>query len=130
MHSWVFYYCNVYNTNECILHMTESYRRAFVTFVFSFSTFSHVGIYLRLVVRKPVFGVSDQVRHKPVCTVTEDGQSIEISYLGSREIVLYIYVAKLKALISFAVTAKLISAFVFTLCKKPVFSQPGSYFFL
>ena len=26
---------------------------------------------LRLVVRKPVFGVSDQVRHKPGCTATE-----------------------------------------------------------
>ena len=26
-----------------------------------------------LVVRKPVFGVSDQVRHKPGCTATEDG---------------------------------------------------------
>ena len=26
-----------------------------------------------LVVRKPVFGVSDQVQHKPGCTVTEDG---------------------------------------------------------
>ena len=25
------------------------------------------------VVRKPVFGVSDQIRHKPVCTATEDG---------------------------------------------------------
>ena len=25
-----------------------------------------------LVVRKPVFGVSDQVPHKPGCTVTED----------------------------------------------------------
>ena len=24
-------------------------------------------------VRKPVFGVSDQVRHKPGCTVTEGG---------------------------------------------------------
>ena len=23
--------------------------------------------------RKPVLGVSDQVRHKPICTVTEDG---------------------------------------------------------
>ena len=29
--------------------------------------------YMSLVVRKPVFGVSDQVRHKPGCTVTEDG---------------------------------------------------------
>ena len=28
---------------------------------------------MSLVVRKPVFGVSDQVRHKPVCTDTEDG---------------------------------------------------------
>ena len=25
MHSWVFYYCNVYNYFECILHMTRSY---------------------------------------------------------------------------------------------------------
>ena len=29
--------------------------------------------YMSLVVRKPVFGVSDQVRHKPGCTATEDG---------------------------------------------------------
>ena len=29
--------------------------------------------HLSLVVRKPVFGVSDQVRHKPGCTTTEDG---------------------------------------------------------
>ena len=28
---------------------------------------------LRLVLRKPVFGVSDQVPHKPGCTATEDG---------------------------------------------------------
>ena len=28
---------------------------------------------MSLVVRKPVFGVSDLVRHKPGCTVTEDG---------------------------------------------------------
>ena len=30
-------------------------------------------LYSSLVVRKPVFGVSDQVRHKPGCTATEDG---------------------------------------------------------
>ena len=29
-------------------------------------------IHLSLVVRKPVFGVSDQVRHKPGCIATED----------------------------------------------------------
>ena len=28
---------------------------------------------MSLAVRKPVFGVSDQVQHKPGCTVTEDG---------------------------------------------------------
>ena len=38
--------------------------------------------------RKPVFGVSDLVRHKPSCTETEDGWRLEISYLGRREIVL------------------------------------------
>ena len=27
---------------------------------------------MSLVVRKPVFGVSDQVQHKPGCAVTED----------------------------------------------------------
>ena len=34
--------------------------------------------YLSLVVRKPVFGVSDQVPHKPGCTATEDGYRLEI----------------------------------------------------
>ena len=28
---------------------------------------------MRLDVRKPVFALSDQVRHKPGCTATEDG---------------------------------------------------------
>ena len=31
------------------------------------------GYYMSLVVRKPVFGVSAQVRHNPGCTATEDG---------------------------------------------------------
>ena len=43
---------------------------------------------MSLVVRKPVFGVSDQVPHKPGCTATEDGWRLEISYLGRRDIVL------------------------------------------
>ena len=30
-------------------------------------------VYMSLVVRKPVFGVSDLDRHKPGCAVTEDG---------------------------------------------------------
>ena len=50
---------------------------------------------------------SDQVRHKPGCTVTEAGYKLEI--LGISRI----RVVKTKALISFAVTAKLICAFVF-----------------
>ena len=43
---------------------------------------------MSLVLRKPVFGVSDQVRHKPGCTATEDCYLLEISDLGSRGIVL------------------------------------------
>ena len=38
--------------------------------------------------RKKVFGVSDQVQQKPGCTVTEDGERLEISGFGSRGIVL------------------------------------------
>ena len=34
--------------------------------------------------RKPVFGVFDQVRYKPGCTATEDGKRLEISDLESR----------------------------------------------
>ena len=34
---------------------------------------SRYSSYLSLVVRKPVFGVFDQVGHKPGCTATEDG---------------------------------------------------------
>ena len=43
---------------------------------------------LSLAVRKPVFGVSDNVRHKPGYTTTEDDWRIEISYLDRRETVL------------------------------------------
>ena len=43
--------------------------------------------YTSLVVRKQVFGVSDQVRQKPGCTATEDGQRLEISDLDRRGIV-------------------------------------------
>ena len=41
-----------------------------------------------IIMRKPVFGVSYQVRHKPACTATEDGWRLEISDLESRGIVL------------------------------------------
>ena len=45
-------------------------------------------IFMSLVVRKPVFGVSDQVRHKPGCRATQDGQRLEILYSERRGIVL------------------------------------------
>ena len=54
--------------------------------------------------------VSNQVRHKPGCTATEDGYMLEKRYCIIR-------VAKTKALISFAVTAKLICVFVFAYAK-------------
>ena len=38
--------------------------------------------------RKPVFGVSDQVLHKQGCSATEDGKRLEISDLGSCVIVI------------------------------------------
>ena len=44
--------------------------------------------YMSLVLRKPVFGVNNQVHYKPGCTATEDGQRLEISDLESRGIVL------------------------------------------
>ena len=44
------------------------------TLVLSARTQINLGtIYMSLVVRKPVFGVSDQVPHKPGCAITEDG---------------------------------------------------------
>ena len=43
---------------------------------------------MSLVVRKPVFGVSDQARNKPGCTTTEDGLRLEISDFGSKGILL------------------------------------------
>ena len=53
-----------------------------------------LGLYTQLSrdVRKPVFGVSDQVRHKSVCVATENGKKLErppeISDLGRRRVVL------------------------------------------
>ena len=43
---------------------------------------------MSLVVRKPVFRVSDQVPQKPGCTTTHDGYRLEIFDLGSEGIIL------------------------------------------
>ena len=40
--------------------------------------------------RKLVFGVSDQVQHKPGCATTEDGLKLEISDLSRRGIALFV----------------------------------------
>ena len=54
---------------------TDSDRRGVITSVLLGILPVMKGFYniLSLDVRKPVFGVSDLVRHKPGCTVTEDG---------------------------------------------------------
>ena len=43
---------------------------------------------MSLVTRKPVFGVFDQVRHKPACSATETSQSLEIANVETRDIIL------------------------------------------
>ena len=45
-------------------------------------------IYMSLVTRKPVFGVCDQVRHKPACTAAETTQGLEILDIASIGIIL------------------------------------------
>ena len=42
--------------------------------------------HMSLVVRKPVIGVSDLVRHKPGCTATEDGKRFEICKKGADQL--------------------------------------------
>ena len=54
---------------------------------------------------------SDQVRHKPCCTITE-GRNLKF-FAGFKKRNCTIRVAKTKALISCAVTAQLICGFVF-----------------
>ena len=44
--------------------------------------------FMNRVARKPVFGVSCQVLHKPGCTTTEDVKRFGILDLGSRGFVL------------------------------------------
>ena len=53
-------------------------------------TFLQISAFLdmSLIVRKPVFGVSDQVPHKPGCAITEYSYGLEILDLESRGIVL------------------------------------------
>ena len=70
--------------------------------------------------RKPVFGVSDLVRHKPGCTTTEDGLRLEITSLRSREIVL-LY-GENKGADQLCGYRTLDLCHCFRICQKPVFS--------
>ena len=63
--------------------------------------------------RKPVFGVSDHVRHKPGCTPTEDSKRLEILDLESRGTVL----SCSENICADHVTAKLVCVFVFAYAK-------------
>ena len=74
--------------------------------------------------RKPVLGVSDQVRYKPGLTATEDGQRLEISDLGSRAIVLSMWRKQRRDQLHGYRKADL--RLCFRICKKSVFSRRGS----
>ena len=89
-----FFYLQTLSENSGMVNSKPNY--------FYFQTMIQSLYNLSLVVRKPVFGASDQVPHKPVCTATEDDQRLEISDLGYRE-------ADLRL--------------CFRTCKRPVFLQ-------
>ena len=56
----------------CHLGSTEHGEKLNIDEDFNFKEGS-IWSYMSLIVRKPVLGVSDQVRHKLGCTATEDG---------------------------------------------------------
>ena len=80
---------------------------------------------MSLVVRKPVFGVFDQVRHKPGRTATEDGYRLEISDLGSRG--LYYPCSENKGADQLRGYGEANPRLCFRICKKPVFSLRSSF---
>ena len=78
---------------------------------------------MSLVPRKPVFGASNQVRHKPGCTATEDGWRLEISYLGRRGIALSAQRNQRRRLAYREADLRPCSR----VCEKPALSRHGSY---
>ena len=77
---------------------------------------------LSLVVRKPVFGVSDQVRG---CTATEDSKRLEIRFLDVEG--LYYPCSENKGADQLRSYCAADLRLCFRICKKPVFSQRGSF---
>ena len=70
--------------------------------------------------RKPVFGVYDQVRLKPACSATEASENHEIANIETRYCT--IYAANNKGADQTARTRRLICAFVDGIGQKQVFS--------
>ena len=68
------------------------FRTVNITFVFAWvfrpNCIYEPDLYMSLVMRKPVFGVFDQVRLKPACSAVEACESHEISNIETRDIVL------------------------------------------
>ena len=71
--------------------------------------------------RKPVFVVSNQVRHKLGCTAKEDGQRLEMAVLEKVE-ELYHLCSENKGVDQLHGTLQLTCIFVFYICKNQVFS--------
>ena len=65
--------------------------------------------------RKPVFGVSNQVWHKLGCTAAEMARGLQFGFRKMKDC--SVYVVKTKVLISCVVTKQLICAFVFAYAK-------------
>ena len=83
---------------------------------------------MSLIVRKPVFGVSDQVRHKPGCTATEDiarGLIFRIKVVEG----LYYTCSENKGADQLRGYREADLRLCFRICKKPIFSCLGSYVF-
>ena len=76
--------------------------------------------YMSLVVRKPVFGVFDQVRHKLGLTATEDGQRLEISDMVVVEGLYYPY-SENKGADQLRGYREADLCLCFHICKNPVF---------
>ena len=85
--------------------------------------------HLSLIVRKPVFGVFDQVPHKPGCTITEDDKRLEISDLGKGGLFYPYRENKGADQLRCNREADLSDLrLCFRIYKKPVFSRCGSFF--
>ena len=73
------------------------------------------------ITRKPVFGISDQVRLKPACSATETSLGLNILHIETTDIILS------KQRITKAQMCRLICGFVVYIWHKQVLSRGGSY---